>query len=167
MVTHHPVTVVIATRNRPEMLREAIAAAWAQDHPGRIEVLVVFDQSDPDTSLTAEGENRSTRVMTNVRVPGLAGARNSGIAQATTPFVAFCDDDDYWLPHKLREQLALADKHPDAGLITCGINVVYDAQDHARQLDRERVTFEDLLADRHTELHPSTFLFRRDKSTLR
>ncbi len=161
-MTAPAVTVVIATRNRPEMVREAIAAVWSQEYAGPIEVLVVFDQSEPDLDLAAEGDQRSTRVITNTRSPGLAGARNSGIEATTTPFVAFCDDDDYWLPHKLHEQMALAEQHPDAGLITCGIQVVYSDEDHPRVLERDLVSFEDLLEDRHTELHPSTFLFRRD-----
>jgi glycosyltransferase involved in cell wall biosynthesis len=162
-MTDHSVTVIIATRNRPDMVREAIAAVWAQDHPGSIEVVVVFDQSEPDASMAADGTNRRTRVIRNTRSAGLAGARNSGIEQATTPFVAFCDDDDYWLPHKLRKQLALADQHPDAALITCGIEVVYGGEEHVRVLERDLVTFADLLDDRLTELHPSTFLFRRDQ----
>ena len=160
------VTVVICTRNRPEMVREAIAAVHAQDHDGPVEVVVVFDQSDPDTSLAWEGTGptgapRRTTVTTNARVTGLAGARNTGILGATTDLVAFCDDDDVWLPHKLRAQVAAADAAPGATLVTCGIVVEYDGQCHPRSLDRDRVTFEELLADRHTELHPSTFLLRR------
>ncbi|MGA8996081.1 MAG: glycosyltransferase family A protein [Nocardioidaceae bacterium] len=155
------VTVVIATRNRPEMLRESIAAVWAQDHPGPIEVVVVFDQSEPDPSLATVLGNRSVRVVTNTRSPGLAGARNTGIEASEAPFVAFCDDDDYWAPSKVREQLALAAAHPQAGLVTCGIIVQYDGERHARVLERDLVCFEDLLRDRHTELHPSTFLLRR------
>ena len=45
------VSVVIATRDRPEMVREAIAAALGQDYPGPLEVVVVFDQSEPDATL--------------------------------------------------------------------------------------------------------------------
>lgn len=155
------VTVVIATRDRPEMLREAIASVHAQDYAGPVHVVVVFDQSAPDRTLETAGEHRSTTVTTNVRSPGLAGARNSGILQATGEFVAFCDDDDLWLPHKLRSQVELARAHPDAALVTCGILVRYDDETHPRSLDRSLVTFADLLADRHTELHPSTFLLRR------
>jgi glycosyltransferase involved in cell wall biosynthesis len=160
-MTDASVTVVIATRDRPEMLREAIAAVWHQDHEGPVEVLVVFDQSEPDHALVAESHRRSTRVIRNSHEAGLAGARNTGIEAARTEYVAFCDDDDYWEPQKLREQLALARKYPEAGLVTCGIKVVYDDETHPRVLNEELVTFADLLEDRHTELHPSTFLLRR------
>lgn len=161
------VSVVIATRDRPEMVREAVAAVWAQDHTGPIEVLVVFDQSDPDPTLARTEGARSTRVISNSRSPGLAGARNSGIESSRGEFVAFCDDDDYWLPDKLGRQLALAEAHPDAGLVTCGIRVQYDGQTFSRVLEADLVPFEELLRDRHTELHPSTFLLRRTVLTER
>ena len=101
-----PVTVVIATRDRPVMLREAIASVVGQDYAGRIEVVVVYDRAVADQSLCTDDGRRSVRVVENGRTPGLAGARNTGILGAATDFVAFCDDDDYWSPGKLRRQVA-------------------------------------------------------------
>jgi glycosyltransferase involved in cell wall biosynthesis len=155
------VSTVIATRDRPEMVREAIAAVWAQDHPGPVEVVVVFDQSEADDSLARSEGNRSTRVITNSHSPGLAGARNTGIEAATGEYVAFCDDDDYWLPGRLSRQLGALEAAPEAGLATCGIRVEYGGETFERALPGRSVSFEELLRDRHTELHPSTFLLRR------
>jgi glycosyltransferase involved in cell wall biosynthesis len=157
------ISVVIATRDRPEMVREAIAAVLAQEDVGDIEVLVVFDQSTPDASLASlsAGTSRTVTVLTNTRSPGLAGARNSGIDAATGTYVAFCDDDDYWLPGKLARQLDALEAEPDATLCTCGIEVHWSGETFPRLLDRAEVSFEELLRDRHTELHPSTFLMRR------
>src|SRR5688500_10208360 len=42
------VGVVIPTRNRPELLRKALDAVRAQDYPGPLRVIVVFDQAEPD-----------------------------------------------------------------------------------------------------------------------
>jgi glycosyltransferase involved in cell wall biosynthesis len=39
---------------------------------------------------------------------GVSSARNTGLARATTDWVAFCDDDDLWSPDKLWRQLAAA-----------------------------------------------------------
>jgi glycosyltransferase involved in cell wall biosynthesis len=155
------VTVVIATRDRPEMLREAIGAVRSQTGVDGIEVIVVFDHSEPDPTLATEEDGFGIRVITNSRKPGLAGARNSGILEARGRYVAFCDDDDYWLPGKLAAQVAALRGNPASALVSCGILVDYDGQRHVRFLDRDVVTFEDLLRDRLTELHPSTFLFRR------
>jgi glycosyltransferase involved in cell wall biosynthesis len=155
------VSVVIATRNRPEMVREAIDAIFSQTYDGDIEVVVVADQSEPDTTLLRAEPRRSVRVIENHRRPGLAGARNSGIEAAGGEFVAFCDDDDYWLPEKLAAQVDALQREPLACLVTCGIQVHYDGDSFARALDMTQVSFSELLRDRHTELHPSTFVVRR------
>jgi len=154
-MTAPSVTVVIPTRDRPDLLRSAIAAVRAQDYPGTVDLVVVYDQSTPDSSLAAA----DLRVLCNDRSPGLAGARNTGVKAATGALVAFCDDDDEWLPGKLTAQVAaLSD---NAELVCCGIRVNYGNRQVARCLDRTQVTLPELLRDRLTELHPSTFLFRR------
>ncbi len=155
------VTAIIATRDRPDMLREAIAAVRSQTFGGFIEILVVYDQSTPDQSLVFEEENRALRVLVNARQAGLAGARNTGIEAAAGEFVAFCDDDDYWLPEKIAAQLQALDANPDSELASCDISVTYDGESHRRRLGKSKVSLDELLRDRHTELHPSTFLLRR------
>lgn len=156
------VTVVVPTRDRPELLRHTLDAIAAQDYPGRVSSLVVYDQAEPDPGLVHPDGPRPVTVLTNTFTPGLAGARNTGILAADTDLVAFCDDDDTWLPHKLRAQVELLRAHPDTDLVCCGIRVAYGATEAERVLDRNRVRFRDLLRSRLTELHPSTFLLRRD-----
>ncbi|HEV7657210.1 MAG TPA: glycosyltransferase family A protein [Mycobacteriales bacterium] len=155
--TYPAVTVVIPTRDRPQLVRKAVAAVLAQDYPGEVRCIVVHDSSEPDTEL----EEDRVAVTRNVRSPGLAGARNSGIALVETELVAFCDDDDRWLPDKLSAQVAVLRSDPEASFVCCGIQVRYGDRLVERTLSADRVTFTDLLRDRLTELHPSTFLIRR------
>ena len=68
------VDVVIATHDRPVMVREAIAAVLEQEYPGRIRVIVVFDRSEPDPLLVRTTVERQVDVVRNTRSPGLAGA---------------------------------------------------------------------------------------------
>lgn len=156
-----PVSVVVPTRDRPALLDATLAAVLAQEYPGEIEVLVVFDQSQPRAELRQEQPGRRVHVMRNGRSPGLAGARNAGILAANGVLVAFCDDDDRWHAQKLSHQVAALRAEPRAVLVTCGIQIVYGEHTVERVLDRTRITFDDLLHSRLTELHPSTFLFRR------
>jgi glycosyltransferase involved in cell wall biosynthesis len=156
------ITVVIATRDRPELLRRALSAALSQAHPGHLEAVVVFDRSDPeDVAPPGSAADRTVRVIRNTRTPGLAGARNSGVLAATGDLVAFCDDDDVWLPGKLRRQLEAWDAHPDAIAVATGITIVTE---HGRieRIGPPRTSFEDLLRSRVSELHPSSLLFRRE-----
>ncbi|SCL15410.1 Glycosyltransferase, GT2 family [Micromonospora rhizosphaerae] len=152
------VTAVVPTRDRPVLLRAALDAILGQDYAGAIDVVVVYDQSEPDLTLA---EDPRIRVITNSRTPGLAGARNTGILAATGELVAFCDDDDEWLPGKLAAQVAALRAAPDGAFVSCGIRVDYDGRSVDRSLPMDRVPLAALLRDRHTELHPSTFLIRR------
>jgi glycosyltransferase involved in cell wall biosynthesis len=154
--------VVIATRDRPELLRAAIRSVLGQDYDGDIRVFVVFDQHPEDPSLTAGDAHRSVTVVSNARTPGLAGARNTGILLGAAPLVAFCDDDDAWLPGKLRAQVDALGGDPAAVLASCGIRVRYGSTTTDRVLARGSVELRDLLRSRLMELHPSTFVVRRD-----
>jgi glycosyltransferase involved in cell wall biosynthesis len=159
------VDVVIPTRERPQPLAEAIEAVLAQDYPGDVRVLVVFDQTEPDPSLSRRDDRRRVVVVANDRKPGLAGARNTGLLAADAELVAFCDDDDVWLPGKLWAQVELLAANPGTSLVASGVRIRYD--DHTvdrRVSDRlggRPVELDDLLRDRLTELHPSTFLMPR------
>src|SRR5258708_36371452 len=92
------VGVVIPTRDRPGQLREAIASVLAQDYPGRLQVVVVFDGAPVDQGLAGDAR---LLVLDNDRVPGLAGARNCGFLGSRAGLVAFCDEHERWLRGKL------------------------------------------------------------------
>ena len=47
----YDLSVVVSTHDRPLQLREAIAARRAQDHPGPIETIVVWDRAEPEPDL--------------------------------------------------------------------------------------------------------------------
>lgn len=155
------VATVVATRDRPELLRETLAAITAQDYEGTITTIVVFDQTEPDPSLAVQGTNRPIIVVPNARVQGLQGARNTGIEASASDLVAFCDDDDVWMPSKIRRQVELLDSNPDVHFVGSGVLVEYEDERVERVRDESRVTFRDLLRSRVFEAHPSTFLMRR------
>jgi len=100
-------------------------------------------------------------VTTNVRSPGLAGARNSGVIAASHDILAFCDDDDEWLPAKVAAQLGALDA-TGANVVLTGIEIVYDDHVSPRIPRSERLTLDDLLHDRTAAAHPSTILVRRE-----
>jgi glycosyltransferase involved in cell wall biosynthesis len=156
------VSVVIATVDRPALLRRAVSAAIEQEYDGPVEVVVVHDRTAPrDVGVPVEGVGRSVRVVANARTPGLAGARNTGIVTSEGTLVAFCDDDDAWAPTKLREQVRLWRDHPDAAAVATGM-VIRTGADEIERLPPLRTTFADLLRSRVLGLHPSALLLRRE-----
>jgi glycosyltransferase involved in cell wall biosynthesis len=151
------VGVVLPTRNRPEQLRAALAAVLAQDYPGELRAIIVHDRSEPDQSLAGA----AVQVVRNSRTPGLAGARNTGVLALATELVAFCDDDDQWLPGKLRSQVEALAARPEAEFASCGIIVEYAGHSSPRLAGRDEVTHQDLLRSRMAMVHSSTFVARR------
>ncbi len=154
------VAVVVATRDRPELLERAVAGIMAQSYPGAVECLVVFDQSARRQVAVAEPAGRRLTVLGNSRAPGLAGARNTGMLASRAPLIAFCDDDDVWTPAKLRSQVECLESAA-AEFAASGVRI-----HHAdRVMDRippPAVPIGQLVRERVAALHPSTFLFRRD-----
>lgn len=155
------VCAVVPTRDRPVLLRRAVRAILDQEYPGRIDCVVVFDQSEPHELDLPDRPGRSVTCITNSRTPGLAGARNSGVMHCGAELVTFCDDDDEWLPGKLRAQVSLLREHPDCPVVATGILVNYDGKDHPRLAPDRPLTHRDFLRDRLMEVNPCTVVIRR------
>lgn len=111
-------TVVIPTRNRAVFLKQAVNSALGQEG-GRPAIVVVDDGSSPPV-----GELAGARVVRIEVSRGAAAARNRGLADVTTEWVAFLDDDDLWAPDKLRRQHALLTANPGAEWSYTGALVV-------------------------------------------
>jgi glycosyltransferase involved in cell wall biosynthesis len=158
------VSVILPTRERPGLVRDAIGAVVGQDYPGAIECIVVHDQEPPDPSLARLGTDRhSVAAVGNDRSAGLAGARNTGIGLARGEFIASCDDDDTWHPAKLRLQIDRLLEEPDLLVVGSGIRLMLPS---GRIIDwparAEQISYQLLLRNRVKELHSSTLVMRRD-----
>jgi glycosyltransferase involved in cell wall biosynthesis len=164
------VGIVIPTRgDRPEQLKAATRAAFAQTYRGHVELVVVVDGAPPEPVAEQVADAiapcdpkdllRNVRVLPNRLSPGLPGARNTGIAACDTELIAFCDDDDVWLPGKLTAQVhALED---GAEFASCAIEVEYGSRRVPRLAGTGQVTKSHLVRSRMVMVHASTFVFRR------
>jgi glycosyltransferase involved in cell wall biosynthesis len=99
--------VVIPAYERSAELPRALASVFAQRRPAA-EVVVVDDGSTDATAEVAEGLGAT--VVRHPENRGLSAARNSGVAAATQPWLAFLDSDDEWLPHHLETLWPLAEQ---------------------------------------------------------
>ena len=128
------ISVIIPTRNRSGMVPRAVRSAFAQGGAD-LEVIVVDDGSTDETrSVLAGLEDPRLRVLA-VDHGGVAAARNHGVAAAQGEWVAFLDDDDYWAPEKLAQQLAAA-RASGANFVYCDAYVVDRDGAIAHTLDR-------------------------------
>ena len=99
------VSVVIPTCDRdPRLSIQSVLDQTYQD----FEILVYFD-GDPDLWMKLTRELFSAYKFTNFvliskfkKYRGASAARNEGIKIARGEFIAFCDDDDIYLPEHLK-----------------------------------------------------------------
>jgi len=154
------VSAIVATRDRPELLARAVRGIVGQSYPGEIECVVVFDQSSPARVLVEPPARRQIRVVANARTPGLAGARNSGITASDGALVAFCDDDDEWDAGKLMLQVEQL-QSSSAEFVASGVRI-HHSDSLVIRIPPDVIRLEQLVRERVTALHPSTFVMSRD-----
>ena len=121
------VSVVVRTRDRPELLRQALASLAANTYRP-VEVVMVNDGGAPPDLPT--DYPHAIEVVDLPENRGRAAAANAGVAAASGDYVAFLDDDDLAEPEHL-ETLA--------GLVqAAGVRVAYtDAAVGVYELDGE------------------------------
>lgn len=115
------ISVVVPTRDRPELLRRCLASILACEYPADRREVIVADNapSDSGTRDAIESEYGADDSVRYVVAPrsGSASARNDGAAAASGEIVASTDDDvvvdRYWLA-----ELARGFATPDVACVT-------------------------------------------------
>jgi GT2 family glycosyltransferase len=114
------VTVVVATRDRRDGLLRTLDRLAAL--PERPPVVVVDNGSSDGTPAAVRSAHPAVTVVEAGRNLG-ATARNVGVDVATTPYVAFSDDDSWWAPGALDRAADLFDSHPRLAVLAARILV--------------------------------------------
>ncbi|MEJ0059757.1 MAG: glycosyltransferase family 2 protein [Terricaulis sp.] len=125
MTTPRRVSVIVPTRERPAMLRNALASIRALEGDDlTFEILVGDNGKLPETRLVAE---EFGAIYLTIKESGSSASRNAGLRAATSEYFTFLDDDDVWLPGHIRPHLAMLDAHPE--LETIIGQVIYTDKD--------------------------------------
>ena len=106
------VSVIIPTHNRAEFLHSAITSVLNQTFQD-FEIIIIDDASnDHSREVIANFNDARIKVRHNQVSKGAAGSRNIAIMNSNCEYIAFLDDDDEWLPEKLKIQACLLDNSP-------------------------------------------------------
>ena len=127
----NPVSVIIPAYNGALYIERAIASVIRQTHTDW-ELIVVNDGSTDrtpqivtkyiQTHLNQEQSDRFIYISQHNQ--GVAVARNNGLKAAKGKYIAFLDQDDFFLPHKLQLQVNLLENSPALGLTNSGWHIV-------------------------------------------
>jgi glycosyltransferase involved in cell wall biosynthesis len=109
-------SVVIPSRNMSAILRHTLPRVLNQTvRPS--EIIVVDSDSNDGTSFMLQEDFPSVRVIRE-STPGVGRARNTGMRNAQSEYIAFMDADDFWLPSHIEILQKIARRFPDVGLIS-------------------------------------------------
>lgn len=124
------VTVCLLTYNHERYIRDCLVSAIAQGNDLPMEILVGDDQSDDGTSaIVSEIATRHPDLVTHhLRTSRMGSAENylDLVRRARGRYLATLDGDDFWLPGKLRAQVAFLDEHPQCTAVYSNAIVVDD-----------------------------------------
>lgn len=105
------VDVIIPTYKRPVFLKRAIDSVLQQSYEN-VDIIVVDDNNDGDiyrketeTLMLEYQENKRVNYIKHSSNLNGAAARNTGIRESTADYIAFLDDDDFYLPEKIERQV--------------------------------------------------------------
>jgi len=113
------ISIIMNVYNGELYLRAAIDSVLAQTHGGWD--LLLYDDKSTDTSeaICRSYKDPRIRYVESDRQVPVAQAREQAMALVSGEWIAFIDQDDIWLPHKLHAQAEeiAADRTGDLGLV--------------------------------------------------
>lgn len=112
-----PVAVIIPTFNRAHLLPRAVNSVLSQTWRD-FDLYIIDDGSTDDTPALPILKTPDSRLH-YFHYPdnkGVSHARNFGVKHTSSPWIAFLDSDDEWLPQKLEKQMVYVTTHPDIAL---------------------------------------------------
>jgi len=147
------VSVIVPTFNRRHLLKETMESILNQTFKD-FELIIVDNYSTDNTEKLIRSYNdKRIRYFKNQNKGIVAVNRNFGIKKAKGELIAFCDDDDLWMPYKLEKQVAEFEKDDQVALV-CTNGIAFNEtgetgltiKSHLRESD---FTFKSLIFSNH------------------
>jgi len=124
-MSYYTYSVIIPAYNRAAFLSRCLSSVMAQDcvEIGSIEALVIDDGSTDGTkqiveTLSAAEKRHTIKYVKIIHVGEPGTVRNVGLKMAQGEYVAYCDSDDYWLPHHLATAAQAFRKDTTLGMVS-------------------------------------------------
>ena len=121
------VSINILTKNRAELLKQALASIERQSLRD-FEVVVIDDGSTDKTSDVVQ-RYKDIRIQgyKHEQSQGIIKSRQEALLASTGEYIAVLDDDDEWIDQdKLKKQVEYLDSHPEVVMCGGGIQVTSD-----------------------------------------
>lgn len=117
------ITVVIPLYNKEKEIEKTVRSVLSQTL-APAEIIVVDDGSTDNGPQIVRDLDCSLIRLVSQPNSGVSVARNRGVDQARTPYVAFLDGDDWWDERFLEKQSEMISRYPGCGIYSAAFRVV-------------------------------------------
>jgi GT2 family glycosyltransferase len=116
------ISAAIAVYNpKPELFRKAVESVLCQTLP--IKELILVNDGGNEAFRSVLPEDSRIRIFSKPN-EGVAATRNFAIAQSLGCYIAFLDQDDYWYPEKLQEQMRMIRSPDEVCMVISPVDIV-------------------------------------------
>ena len=113
------VSAIILTHNRLFYLKKALKSVYNQTYKN-MEIIIVDDNSNDGTQKYCENLNNVKYIrISEKESKGGNYARNIGVKASSGKYIALLDDDDEWLPDKIKKQVEFLENNDKYGMVYC------------------------------------------------
>lgn len=156
------------------MVKQAVLAALAQElEPYEV---IVSDDCSPDDTVPVLREvaagNGRLKLIENLTNSGGVPNWNKVIDAATGDYIAYCSDDDYYLPFHLKTAVGFLEQHPELDMVHSGFFNLTDTGREFPSISLELIsgtsfvihgksTLQHIIRQTSYPFQPSTWVFRR------
>ena len=150
------VSVIIPTYNRFSMLKDALASVLSQDYRGKVQIIVVDDNSSDGTSKIISDKYPEVDLISLKENSGPYVARNRGLKEAKGKYIAFLDSDDLWKPEYLATQISALETGEQSFCVGC--IVLWDTVRDEKAVRLQKYNLERFISPIHQLLVTSSFI---------
>ncbi|MCK9582116.1 MAG: glycosyltransferase [Endomicrobiales bacterium] len=166
-MTENPfISVIVPTFNRKDMLRQCLNSIFAQTY-SNFELIIVDNMSTDGTEEYVRNiPDKRIKYFRNPNNGVIAVNRNFGMHNAIGKFIAFCDDDDLWLPYKLEKQMAIFKQYNNLQLVSSNA-ISFKDNKLVKLMSRQTndITLNIKILLQNNLIYNSTVLFKKDVIT--
>lgn len=122
-ISNNPlVSAITIFLNAEQFIEEAIESAIAQTYDNWELLLIDDGSTDGSTAIAGRYARQYPEKIRYLKHNGhqnrgIRASRRLGIHRAQGKYVTFLDSDDIWMPDKLKQQVAIAQSHPEIALV--------------------------------------------------
>lgn len=158
------VTVVIPLYNKQDYVERTIQSLLSQNHELWDAIVVNDGSTDTGPSRVEAFADPRIRLIHQIN-QGVSAARNLGIAQSTTEWIAFLDADDEYSPNFLSILIQFIEENADSNIIMVSTNQKYPGDNNYVLPNEVQTGIQDyfsLCTGNVTPVHSSNCIIRRD-----